>query len=105
MTTTKFGNKTRSYVQHKLNANLTALRAFHYEVLLLTTAFSAMHFFLGQFPNMELMLFLLSLLFVTELLYFPGCVTSVNITLFLTSCLCAFNYMSKLDHLISKHIT
>ena len=45
-------------VQNKLNANLTALRAFYYDVLLLTTAYSdyAVHFFLGQFPNMELML-------------------------------------------------
>ena len=28
---------------------------FYYDVLLLTTAY-AVHFFLGQFPNMELML-------------------------------------------------
>ena len=89
-------------VRNKLNANLRALRAFYYDVLLLTTAYSAyaLHFFLGQFSNMELMLLLLSLLFLTELLYFPGCVTSVNITLFLTGCLCALNYMSKLDHQI-----
>ena len=41
---------------------MTALRAFYYDVLLLTTAYSAyaVHFFLGQFPNMELMLLLLS---------------------------------------------
>ena len=52
-------------VQNKLNANLTALRAFYYDVLLLTTAYCvyAVHFFLGQFPNMELMLLLLSPLF------------------------------------------
>ena len=37
-----------------------ALRAFYYEVLFLTTAHSdnMVHFFLGQFPNMELMLLL-----------------------------------------------
>ena len=36
----------------------------------------------------------------TESLYFCGCVTSVNITQFLTGCLCALNYTSKLDQLI-----
>ena len=53
-TTTKFGDKTRS-----LRTN------FYYDVLLLTTTYSAyaMHFFLGRFPNMELMLLLLSPLF------------------------------------------
>ena len=88
-------------VQNKLNANLTALRAFYYDVVLLTTAYSdyVVHFFLGQFPNMELMLLLLSPLFLTDLLYFPGDVRSVNITLFLTGCLYALNCMSKLDHL------
>ena len=87
--------------QNKLNANLTAMRAFYYDVLLLTTAYSdyAVHFFLGQFPNMELMLLLLSPLFLTDL-YFCDDVRSVNITLFLTGCLCALNHMSKLDHLI-----
>ena len=52
MTTTKFGNKT--IVQNKLNANLIALRAFYYNVLLyITTAYSAyvVQFFLGQFLN------------------------------------------------------
>ena len=43
-------------------------------------------------PNMELMLLLLSPLFLTDLLYFAGDVRLVNITLFLTGCLCAFNY-------------
>ena len=74
MTTTKFGNKTRGLLQNNLNAHLTALHAFYYDVLLLTTAYSALyavHFFLGQFPNMELMLLLLSPLFLIELLYFP----------------------------------
>ena len=61
-------------VQNKLNANFTALRAFYVDVLLLTTAYStcAVQFFLGQLPNMELMLLLLSPLFLIELLYFPG---------------------------------
>ena len=42
-----------------------SLRALYYDVLLLTTAYSvyAVHFFLGQFPNMELMLLLLLPLF------------------------------------------
>ena len=73
MTTTEFGNKTRSLRINKVNANLTALRTFYYDVLLLTTAYSAceVHFFLGHFPNMELMLLLLSPLFLTDLLYFP----------------------------------
>ena len=35
---------------------------------------------------------------IDELLYFPG--QSANITLFLIGCLCALNYMSKLDRLI-----
>ena len=49
-------------VLNKLYANLTALRAFYYDVPLLTTACSdyAVHLFFGQFPNMELMLLLLS---------------------------------------------
>ena len=82
-----------------LNANLTALRAFYYDVLLLTAAYSdyAGHFFLGQFPNMELLLLLLSLYFLIEFVIFSR---SVNITIFLTGCLCALNYMNKPDHLI-----
>ena len=61
-------------VQNNLNANLTALRAFYYGVLLLTAAYSdfAGHFFLGQFPNMELLLLLLSLYSLLNSLYFPG---------------------------------
>ena len=72
-------------VQNNLNANLTALRAFYYDVLLLTTAYSAcaVRFFLGQFPNMELLLLLLSLYSLLNSLYFPGW---WNITLFLTGC-------------------
>ena len=64
--------RLRVCVQNNLNANLTALRAFYYDVLLLTAAYSdyMMHFFLGQFPNMELMLLLLLPLFLIELLYF-----------------------------------
>ena len=51
-------------VQNKTERKLDSLRAFYYmyDVLLLTTAY-AVHFFLGQFPNMELMLLLLSPLF------------------------------------------
>ena len=61
--TTKFGNKTIGVcVQNKTERKLDSLRAFYYGVLLLTTAY-AVHFFLGQFPNMELMLLLLSPLF------------------------------------------
>ena len=47
-------------VQNKTERKLDSLRAFYYDVLLLTTAYYAyaVHFFLGQFPNMELMLLL-----------------------------------------------
>ena len=65
-TTTKFGNKTTNLrTKTKLKRKHDSLRAFYYDVLLLTTACSAyaVHFFLGQFPNMELMLLLLSPLF------------------------------------------
>ena len=98
MTITKFGNKTRS-----LRTKQTEPKLDRFACVLLwrsiTTAYYAyaVHFFLGQFPSMELMLLLLSPLFLVELL-FPG--RSVNITLCLTGCLCALNYMSKLDHLI-----
>ena len=42
-TTTKFGNKTRIgvCVQNKTECKLDSLRAFYYDVLLLTTAYSA----------------------------------------------------------------
>ena len=52
-------------VQNKTECKLDSLRAFYYDVLLLTTAYSAcaVDFFLGQFPNMELMLLFLSPLF------------------------------------------
>ena len=55
---TKFGNKLGVCIQNKTERKLDSLRAFYYDVLLLTTAYSAyaVHFFLGQFPNMELML-------------------------------------------------
>ena len=53
-------------VQHKTERKLDSLRAFYYDVLLLTTAYSAyaVHFFLGQFPNMELMLLLSPLFYL-----------------------------------------
>ena len=68
-------------VQNKLDAYLTALRTFYYDVLLLTTAYSvyAVHFFLGQFPNMEFMLLLLSPLF-----YLLNCYTGF-LLIFLTA--------------------
>ena len=55
-------------IQNKTERKHDSLRTFYYDViscLLLTTAYSAyaVHFFLGQFPNMELMLLLLSPLF------------------------------------------
>ena len=52
-------------VQNKTERKFDSLRAFYYDVLLLTTVYSAyaVHSFLGQFPNMELMLLLLSPLF------------------------------------------
>ena len=55
MTNTKFGNKTRSLCIKQSEHKLDSLRAFYYDVLLLTTAYSsyAVHFFLGQFPNTE----------------------------------------------------
>ena len=49
-------------VQNTTERKLDSLRAFYYDVLLLTTAY-AVHFFLGQFPNMEFMMLLLSPLF------------------------------------------
>ena len=74
-------------VQNKTERKLDSLRAFYYDVLLLTSAYSAyaVHFFLGQFPNMELMLSCCHLYFI----YW--------IVIFLTGCLCALNYVSKLD--------
>ena len=44
-------------LQNKLNTNMTALCTSYYDVPLLTTAYSdyAVHFFIGQFPNMELL--------------------------------------------------
>ena len=65
-------------IQNKVHTNLTDLRAFYmyYDSLLLTTAYSALyavHFFLGQFPNIrKLCYLLLSPLFLIELLYFPS---------------------------------
>ena len=67
-------------VQNNLNANLTALCAFYFfffflnDVLLLTAVDSdyAGHLFLGQIPNMELLLLLLSLYFLLNSLYFPS---------------------------------
>ena len=73
MTTTKFGNKTRSLRTKQTKRKIDSFaRYYDVLILLLTTAYSAyaVHFFLGQFPNMELML-LLSPLFLIELLYFP----------------------------------
>ena len=89
-------------VQNKTERKHDSLRAFYYDVLLLTTAYSAyaVHFFLGQFPNMELMLLLSPLFSLLNRYNFCVCVTSVVITKFLTGCLCALNYVSKLDHLI-----
>ena len=88
-------------VQNKTERKHDSLRAFYYYVLLLTKVLRTLRFFLGQFPNMELMLLLLSPLFSLLNRYnFCDCVTSVVITKFLTGCLCALNYVSKLDHLI-----
>ena len=69
ITTTKFGNKTIGVcvcIQNKTERKLDSLRAFYYDVLLLTTAYSAytVHLFLGQFPNMELMLLLSPLFYL-----------------------------------------
>ena len=50
-------------VQNKTEHKLDSLRAFYYDVLLLTTAYSV-HFFLGQFPNLELMLLLSPLFYI-----------------------------------------
>ena len=72
---TKFGNKTTS-----LRTKETERKPHSFAlILLLTTAYSAyaVHFFLGQFPNMELMLLLLLPLCLTELLYFTGQYKSV----------------------------
>ena len=89
-------------VHNNLNANLTAWRTFYYDVLLLTAAYSdyAGHFFLGQFPNMELLLLLLSLYSLLNSLYFPGW---WNITLFLTGCLCALKHVQARPSNISNH--
>ena len=58
--------RLRVCVQNKTERKLDSLRAFYYDVLLLTTAYSAyaVHFFLGQFPNMELMLLLSPLFYL-----------------------------------------
>ena len=58
------GNKTRSLRTKQTECKLDSLRAFYYDVLLLTTAYcaDAVYFFLGQFPNMELMLLFTELL-------------------------------------------
>ena len=52
--------RLRVCVQNKTERKLDSLRTLYYDVLL-TTAYSAyaVHFFLGPFPNMELMLLLL----------------------------------------------
>ena len=87
-------------VQNKTERKLDSLCAFYYDVLLLTTACSAyaVHFFLGQFPNMELMLFLSPLFYWLNRYIFV--IASLRLLQFLTGCLCALNYVSKLDHLI-----
>ena len=53
-------------VQNKTERKLDSLRTFYYDVLLLTTAYSvyAVHFFLGQCPNMELMVLLSPLFYL-----------------------------------------
>ena len=67
------------------------------------------NFSLGQFPNMELELELefpingidviVVVAFISYwIVIFPG--RSIYSSLFLTGCLCALNYISKLDHLI-----
>ena len=114
-TITKFGNKTRS-LRTKPNWKQTwqlervllcSIVYLYIIYMLLTTAYSAyaVHFFLGQFPNMELMLLLSPLFYLMNCYIFCDCVISVVITQFLTGCLCALNYMSKLDHLISYYIS
>ena len=70
MTTTKFGNKTRSLrtkqTERKLDSFVHILlwRSIVDHCVLYLRSTYAVHFFLGQFPNMELMLLLLSLLFL-----------------------------------------
>ena len=54
-------------VQNKTERKLDSLRAFYYDVLLLTTAYSA--YAVHQFPNMELMLLLL----LSPLFYLLNC--------------------------------
>ena len=77
MTTTKFGNKTRSLHTKQTECKLDSFAHFYsyYDVLLLATAYSdyAVHFFLGQFPNMEFMFIVVVVFyFLFNLLYFPG---------------------------------
>ena len=91
--TTKFGNKTRSLLQNKTERKLDSLRAFYFDVLLSVSWY-----------GIDVVVVVAFILF-TELLYFCDFVTSVVITQFLTGCLCALNYMSKLDHLIYKKRT
>ena len=64
-------------VQNKTERKLDSLRTFYYDVLLLTTAYSAyaVHFFLGQFPNMEFMLLL------SPLFYLLNCYIFVIVSL------------------------
>ena len=86
MINTKFGNKTRSLRTKQTETQTWQLCArFYYDVLLLTTAYCvyAVHFFLGQFPNMELnVIVVVAFILFTELLYFCDCVTSAVITQF-----------------------
>ena len=58
-------------IQNKTERILDSLRAFYYDVLLLTTAYSAyaVHLFLGQDPNMELMLLLSPLAYLLNCIF------------------------------------
>ena len=71
-------------IQNKTERKLDSLRAFYYDVLLLTIAYSAYAraiSFWVTFANMELMLWLcVAFIFFTELLYFCDCVTSTCYT-------------------------
>ena len=90
-------------VQNNLNANLTALRAFYYDVLLINCCVLWLRgaFLSGSISKYGITVIVVVALFLIEFVMFSRL---VNITLFLTGCLCALNYMSKPDHLISDYI-
>ena len=99
-TTTKFDNKTRSL---RTKQNWTQTWQLERVLLWHSIVNHCVHgaFLSGSVSwyGIDVVVVVAFILF-TEFSYFCDCVTSGVITQFLTSCLCALNYMSNLDHLI-----